>query len=158
AEDPFAEASLQNALGGIYVETHRVEMARECYTKAMEIAGATGRLHAMAIMARNLANIEYYFCGDLRVAARMYRQAEEFVAEGGDLDHASTAAQSCGSAMSAMGVPAAALKRFEESIQLAKSSGSEVLLAIGRRQASSARRALAPGRIEVPELIEIAGV
>ena len=154
--DPFAEASLANALGVIYVETHRVELARQCYTRAMELATLTGRFHAKAVMARNLANIEYYFGGDLQVAARMYRQAREFFAEGGDLENASMAAQSLGSALSALGDPAAALHYFEDSIGLARTAGSQQREAIGRRHAALARRALDPARTDVPELVTIA--
>lgn len=80
-DDKKLEMMALNRLGIILVENSRLEEAAASYEHAREIAHAIGAKATEATIANNLANLHFYFFGDLSKAEQVYLQSLEFFVE-----------------------------------------------------------------------------
>jgi tetratricopeptide (TPR) repeat protein len=122
-DDPVARATLLNSVGVICVETSRLDEAEAAYEESARICVASGRILTEAGLLANLANLEYYFRGDLEKAARRYARARDLYREAGDLENAARCARMAGSTDYAAGRRAAAAGHFEAAIELSRAAG-----------------------------------
>lgn len=79
------EMQALNRLGIIEVESGRLSDAAACYEEAREIAHAIGAQATEATIANNLANLHFYFFGNLTRAEQVYLRSLEFFRERSDV-------------------------------------------------------------------------
>lgn len=83
--DKKLELQCLNRLGIMHVDSGRRQEAAESYERALEMAHKIGARASEATISNNLANLHFYFFGNLGKAERVYLRSREFFFERGDV-------------------------------------------------------------------------
>ncbi|MBK9974545.1 MAG: hypothetical protein IPP14_07205 [Planctomycetes bacterium] len=154
--DVVGRAALLNSLGVICVETSRLDEAEAAYRESLGLCTQAGRRLTVAGLLGNLANLEYYFRGNLAKAGRQYARARDVYMEAGDVESAARNARMAGSTEYAAGRRADAAVHFESAIRLSEMASLTDNLLDSRRFLALCRQDTLAGYDALPELLQVA--
>lgn len=143
------ELSALHNLGIIYSDRSRLREAARHYELALAIARDLGASIVQASISNHLANLHFYFLGNIRTAERQYVASREFFRERGDVHAQAHANGVLGLMYLAMGENDKARDCFSQVLQLATMTGERVMQAKALRAlAVTGTRDDMPGALE----------